>query len=233
MTERPIIFDAESMRAIIAGTRTQFRRRMKPQPLGEPISREKWSHYSRYLVSPCSPATFPFALDGAAHGHRCPFGVVGDLLWCRETWSPDPKHPRCRVAYRSAQKSYGLAGGFAYIRDDSDTGLCFPEDFILPDKPWGGAKTKWRSSSQMPRWASRVTLEITDVRVQRVQDITSEDAWVEGSRCACTEPVPMCSGNIATYREQWDALNAKRGYPWLLNPWVWAISFKIAEVKHG
>jgi len=88
------------------------------------------------------------------------------------------------------------------------------------------AETKWRSPIFMPRWASRLTLEITGVKVERVQDISSRDAWNEGATCSCTSPVPQCAGNIDAFRNIWDSINAKRGYGWDANPWVWVVEFR-------
>lgn len=95
------------------------------------------------------------------------------------------------------------------------------------DRDWD-IEDKWRSPVYMPRWASRITLEITDVRVERIQDVSIEDVLAEGIK----EVRGQHSGEY--WREEtggkfvdiWDSINAKRGYGWSVNPWVWAITFR-------
>ena len=86
-------------------------------------------------------------------------------------------------------------------------------------------RTHWRPSIHMPRWASRILLEVTEVRVERVQDISEEDARVEGADC-----VALRCENVPTYRAGfsalWDSINAKRGLGWDANPWVWAVGLR-------
>lgn len=136
----------------------------------------------------------------------CPYGQPGDRLWVRETFS---------------------------LPDDWDC----TEDRSLLDYQAdlkGTAAHRWRPSIHMPRWASRLLLEVTEVRVQRVQEISGEDAKAEG-----VNPIPyIMPGEEATlagrlYQERfrvfWDSINADRGYGWGVNPWVWAISFRRIE----
>lgn len=85
---------------------------------------------------------------------------------------------------------------------------------------------RWRPSIHMPRWASRITLEVKAVRVERVQEISSRDAWAEGFRCSCTRPVPICAGNIVAFRETWNSIYAPNGLGWDKNPWVWVVEFE-------
>jgi hypothetical protein len=135
---------------------------------------------------------------------------VGQQLWVRETWADTFKQQwhdnngicapdkLTEVAYRATQE--------------------FP---IRVDDEWlvDSSDMKWRPSIFMPRWASRITLEITDVRVQRIQEISEEDVHEEG--IPYNNEVP-----IESFEAGWDHLNARRGYSWESNPWVWAISFK-------
>ena len=142
----------------------------------------------------------------------CPYGEIGDRLWVRETFGMCAAHPDCDGVYFKA--------------DTSDN---------------EGAKVdKWRPSIFMPRWASRITLEIAGVKVERVQDINEEDAKAEGiapwinaageaSRMAwrdysMSEAVGHCCPR-ESFRTLWDSINAKRA-PWASNPWVWIIDFK-------
>ena len=144
---------------------------------------------------------------------RCPYGHPGDLLWVRETWFPAPwsdgNKDFVKPLYRADAESDGYVHGF-------DAG----ED-------------KWKPSIFMPRWASRITLKVEGVRVQRLQDISEEDCYDEGIddsqiQLAQTVALPPCTVNIPTpktvYRDLWDSLNKKK-HPWSSNPWVWAVTF--------
>ncbi|RPJ29807.1 MAG: hypothetical protein EHM35_13115 [Planctomycetaceae bacterium] len=102
---------------------------------------------------------------------------------------------------------------------------------------WPGADAKWRPSIHMPRWASRTTLEVTEVRVQRVQEITCKDAEAEGAytldgfgrevaaHVAAAENLSVITP-VILFRVLWNSINAKRGYGWDKNPWVWAVTFR-------
>jgi hypothetical protein len=191
--DRPIIFTADSVRAIIDGRKTQTRRVVRAGPM-------EWSghnamddpHMKRLLLA------------------RCPYGKPGDRLWVREAWFP---------AFRRAPESSGCV----YRADDDGLHL---NPGWSPDGKGGG----WRPSIFMPRWASRITLEITGVRVERVQDITEADAVAEGIE---TPDVGNSEfDNVGEweprlgYQWLWDSINAKRGHPWSSNPWVWVVEFR-------
>lgn len=132
----------------------------------------------------------------------------GDILWVRETW--------CNISdWTCVDPSVGLPDGFIY-KADWHARLEHP---------------RWRPSIHMPRAAARLFLRVTDVRVERVQDMPLFDVWDEGT--------PQMPGNLHSdgavnqwdFRYLWDALNAKRGFGWDVNPWVWAITFEqTAEV---
>jgi hypothetical protein len=124
-------------------------------------------------------------------GECCPYGSIGDRLWVRETWQPLPDmHPE-------------EARGAVYRATDSD---------------W--VKTPWKPSIFMPRWASRITLEITDVRVERLQDITFDDVNAEG-----IDTRDRFTSWAVPFIELWNEINGKK-YPWDSNPWLWVVSFK-------
>ena len=141
--------------------------------------------------------------------HFAPYGQVGDRLWVRETWWCPPNNlARERVSYREVIAT-----------------ACGEE---------AAKKNTWKPSIFMPRWASRILLEITGVRAQWLQDITPSDAIAEGHP---TGPIPSgftdlaaskiaCAYKVAWFRNLWDSLNAKRGYGWDTNPWCWCLSFK-------
>ena len=143
-----------------------------------------------------------------AHIFRCPCGQPGDRLWVRETFALG-EPPYFGVAYRA---------------DEGDN----PEDV-------GGERQKWTPSIHMPRYLSRITLEITDINAERVQDITEDDARAEGVNPEFRTVVARSDGGPdyhipCSYRggfaNTWDAIYAKRpGLSWDENPWIWAITF--------
>lgn len=194
MKERPILFSAPMVRAILAGTKTQTRRLMKPQPETQHDGEPYW-HVGGYRVWGYRP---PSAVPLRAGGNPlpCPYGVPGDRLWVRETWAP-------------------LTKGFAYSADP-----------IYNYSPAG----RWTSSIHMPRTASRITLEVTGVRVERLQDISKGDALAEGI-------VPAGDGNgfqladtthyggnpIDSYLSLWESINGPGSSA--ANPWVWVVEF--------
>lgn len=134
----------------------------------------------------------------------CPYGVPGgSRLWVRETWYDDN-------ATRDAEPIPTSHDDFIHYRADGEAHDQFEElDGFL----------RWRPSIFMPRWASRITLEVTEVRVERLQEITEADAWAEGIAAHVVRP-------IHDYAALWDSLNAKRGFGWDTNPWVWVVSFR-------
>lgn len=199
--EHPILFTPAHVRAILAGTKTQTRRVIKPQPVAWRPTECEGAYEWRY--SRTSAAVF-----GSTDGFlvHCPYGAPGDLLWVREAWD-----------------DWGLTDPLIVYRADDHP-------------PRGdGYDSKWRSPMFMPRWAARLVLRITEVRVERVQDISERDAQAEG--CKVVEGLlwrPLGSKEPSqqithrkVYEGLWDSINAKRGYPWDSNPWVWAITFEV------
>ena len=139
-----------------------------------------------------------------------PYGLPGDLLWVRETWQQT--RPRRRDGERFILRTPGKGLGDVHYAADAER-----------DEP-----PKWRPSIHMPRWASRITLEVTEVRVERVQEISAEDAIAEG----------FTEGDVPSHRDWvpqrlfsrcWDSINEKRGYGWDANPWVWVVTFRRKE----
>lgn len=197
MRERPILFSGPMVRAILAGTKTQTRRTLRAQP------DDKLCHGVHYDRT-----------TGGAMWGACPYGVPGDRLWVREAWRVschiDDQPPRECFKYCSPSRALQMQ----YVADGHEPMSCCSE--------WG----KVRPSIFMPRRASRITLEITDVRVQRLQEISEEDAKAEG-----VEPyrLPVHSARESMrhadgFSVLWDSINAKRA-PWASNPWVWDITF--------
>ncbi len=220
MTEHPIIFTGESVRAILAGTKTQTRRIIKPSPVAGSGVGGPWTWVTRTWGRSCRAVagcadTDAFAREMVQH---CPYGKPGDQLWVRENgW--EPRRPTERE-FRDG------ADTWRYTYDADGVSAEDIKDF----KAW---KWKRRPAIHMPRWASRLTLELTDVRVQRLQEISEEDACAEGVRYTGPFPAAVASGFLPRpdnlgrleYQQAWAALNGKRA-PWASNPWVWALTFQ-------
>lgn len=226
--ERPILFSGPMVRAILDGTKTQTRRVVKPQPDFDTARKALGGDTSDAVVA--INTTMPWGLgcvglrQGAAFGYtqpniRCPYGIPGDRLWVRETWAHCTNRD---YADTGEQYTVSIAGphehSFVAYRADDDGE---PDDCIT-----------WRPSIHMPRVASRLTLEITDVRVERLQEISHGDALAEGVRAweaSLEEPDSPSVVNMHDPRDAfaqlWQSINAKRA-PWESNPWVWVVSFK-------
>jgi len=215
MKSRPILFSGAMVRAILAGTKTQTRRIISPQPTSNGKGTRGAEHIGGTMFRIWSE---PLGRSTDVH---CPYGKPGDLLWVRENWKMasnwDDLAPRDMPI---------LAMGHQDVRylADGDTDL----------------SGKTRVSIHMPRWASRITLEITEIRAERLQDISGDDAIEEGieiPRCGCEvcamNAPRMCPADegsaIEAYRALWDTINAERGFSWESNPWVWVIAYK--EIK--
>ncbi|MCS4496240.1 morphogenetic protein [Pantoea sp. B623] len=187
MKECPILLNAEMVRAVLDGGKTQTRRILKVQPHA-------------------GVRNSVFVKSGYEDGHGkelvCPFGAVGDRLWVRETWA----------RYNIDQDTHDIA----YRATTPD------------DWPKEG---RWRPSIHMPRWASRITLEITGVRVERLQDITNQDAMAEGigHLYAYDESQPTPKDATRRFAELWQSIYGADS--WQANPWVWVIEFKRVEVE--
>jgi hypothetical protein len=135
--------------------------------------------------------------------YHCPYGQPGDHLWVRETWSPWADEATKQAARGKDPVLY---------RADYRKGCSALEI---------GGDYNWKSSIYMPRWASRITLEIIGVHVERIQDISVNDCMAEGI------PINISGMNIVYFfRDLWDSINKKRGYGWDTNPYVWVIEFK-------
>lgn len=158
----------------------------------------------------------------------CPYGAPGDLLWVREAWHPVVAHGcvmnTCdcgdvNVFYRASDPNRQSEPRFFNDRD-------IPGEWCIPRAAKNGG---WVPGIFMPRWASRILLRVTDVRVERVQEISEEDARAEG-----VEGIgPRQRWAIERFRALWDSVNAKRGYGWDVNPWVWVVGFEVEEVRGG
>lgn len=203
--ERPILFSAPMVRAILDGSKTQTRRFVNPQP-------------SKYLTG----------------GGCCPYGVPGQKLWVRETWQALRVVNYPATYNGGAEQDVFEADIIPKERGDYCVAYAANDEEELHPEDRGFT---WRPSIFMPRWASRITLEVTDVRVQRVQDISEEDARAEGCEAyggICSSPMeaPEHDGRtvVEDFQDLWDSINGKKpGRSWDDNPWVWALSFRRVE----
>ncbi len=246
MADRPILFSGPMVRAILDGRKTMMRQVITDHTSSCPNWRVSQLDLSRaYVDAGPSPAGNPgpclgapvtveamvgrgFAVSDDLWDRVYPRWQVGDGLWVREAFYIDDVIYECGPLPKERPEEISL-----YYRADGDCCEQIPEcQCAIEGKP------HMRPSIHMPRWASRITLEVTAVRVERVQKITEEDARAEGisdggclscghsEPCGCSEPRPDARDAFAYL---WDSLNARRGYEWVLNPWVWVTSFRRIE----
>ncbi len=236
MNSHPLLFTGENIRAIYKNRKTMTRRVIKPQPSatitdwtfaaesGDRVMYRGWPHVLRESRGRDKRA----AGDLTPVRVACPYGVPGDLLWVRETWGAWP-HMGGGVQLDSVR----------YHSTDKP-----PDD---PHNAW-----RWRASIHMPRSLSRLILRVSNVRVERVQDISEEDVQAEGVYMTTIPKAPplhvevrwVAPGVVMTnaFGEQdnqapahstavkafqclWDSINAKRGYSWDSNPWCWCVTW--------
>jgi hypothetical protein len=221
MKERGMIFNGEMVRAILDGRKTQTRR---------PILWRQTPYTEVVMASDGMP--WPWS-EGCEHcrdiWHHCPFGNVGDRIWVRETF----QFPLCLDEVNTTGVGeMAMAAGYKKpwaptFYNSTGTFSDGWEGFETPPKvSYAG---KLRPSSQMPRWASRITLEITGVRVERVRDLTDEDAASEGSPKLEHLPYnPQDPKKSRTwFRGVWSGIYGEES--WSSNPWVWVIEFKVVS----
>ena len=214
--ERPILFSGSMVRAILDGRKTQTRRVLKDRFWDIQSGPENCMNGFRRIDGGCAVFEIQDTVD-STHEYkiRCPYGVPGDTLWVRECWgTPDADHPQCVDGRKPQQGDHMVYR--ANPADDYQWGSGLPSQ--------GGFV--WRPSIHMPRWASRITLEVTDVRIERVQEISVDDAIAEGVWLDPPDAHGFRSEVQGAFRELWDSINAKRGFGWEANPWVWALAFK-------
>jgi hypothetical protein len=209
MTDRPILFSAPMVRALLAGTKTQTRRILNPQPTVNTSGLLIWERKGWFVQGKPSDV----AIAQRIH--------VGDRLWVREGW-------RCNGwATDVATIFYAASEGDGY------TAMC--EQYPVADRRPLRVTAGWRPSIHMPRWASRLTLTVTEVRVERLQDISEADCVAEGIEWMTR----TASGNFyrhfdapgmpimafGAYRSLWNHINGAGA--WDVNPWVVAYTFTV------
>lgn len=209
MKTKPILFSGAMVRALLDGRKTQTRRIIKPQPnesyTADFIKNERRSYGWCWQQS---PSHMIIDCPSEQMCKRCPYGKIGDLLWVRES--------------------------FSYEALDVEHVGFMPPWYWADGSPLSGDYTKPKPSIHMPRWASRLTLEITDIRVERLQDISEADARAEGiidggcnncgnsEPCGCPTPQPLpIDGFVYTWHKIYGEMS------WYNNPWVWVIEFRV------
>ncbi|MEV1339492.1 hypothetical protein ABZR36_27665 [Pseudomonas aeruginosa] len=222
MKERPILFNGAMVRAILEGRKTVTRRIAKPvthPDLGN-------IYAPGALVLEREPQ---HVIDRA-----CPYGQPGDRLWVRETWTDVNMCGAPALAYRADEDIRDLMEEPGFLDDRGAFNYDDPRVKPYPFACWYAEldRARWRPSIHMPRWASRILLEITAVRVERLQDIGEEQALAEGvrgepcdhTRQACADI--GCWGDTAkgAFGFLWESLNGEGS--WAANPWVWVVEFK-------
>jgi hypothetical protein len=215
MREHPIIFSTGMVRAIREGRKTMTRRIVRGHPygyLGHIIERDKYffSNDPKIISQNDEPTVGTFEI-------RCPYGKIGDILWVRETW--------CNLD--EFELGYKLEPNylFGYKADLSARDTVSDFYFGTINWNWDSEKIKWRPSIFMPHEAARIFLEVTNIRVERLHDITEEDICFDGGFIYSTQ---LVDDNYAEnrFKNLWNSINKKRGYGWETNPFVWVIEFK-------
>jgi hypothetical protein len=231
--ERPILFSVPMVRALLEGRKTQTRRAIKTFRCGGLDNCVRLSTGGYAELQDEGLGYHPVGTEWKlAPSERindwCPYGSPGERLWVRETYAiMSTDGHTASVAYRERMPAGKTLA-------DTDGGLDLIElstdELIWADAHIDGER--WRPSIFMPRWASRITLEITEVRVQRLQEITEDDAKAEGAEWygfADLKPNgDLRDGESVAYRagfhDLWQSINGEES--WKSNPWVWAITFK-------
>lgn len=231
MAVRPILFSGPMVRALLAGTKTQTRRILKLVPPEDATEVHTWfappDVPTRGIPNRWAQSGL-WAKKPGAHGYVRYVGAMpyrpGDVLWVRETWGvgtrPDPHHGwRDGIEF----KADGVGDDCSPLHDiEPPNGIAMPE------------MSGWRPSIHMPRWVSRITLVVTDVRVQRLQEISEPDAIAEGiepddvgSAWRCYAPEPKGQTHWLdpreSYRTLWNSINGSGS--WEANPWAAAYTF--------
>ena len=209
MRERPILFSAPMIQAILSGSKTQTRRLLKAKTLRD----LELGHQ----LGECFALEDPRSIDCGYIQSFCPYGQIGDQLWVRESWYQ--KGTVCRSYPDDDEYHFFGHKQAAYVADGDA-----PKDWTVKKRP----------SIHMPRWASRIQLEITNIRVERLNDISEQDAAAEGIENIQSSPEfsewygTKSGGNsYAAFKYLWLSINGPDS--WAMNPWVWVVEFKVIQ----
>lgn len=223
--ERPILFSAPMVRAILDGRKTVTRRPVKGCQIPVEDASVAAGERHRWMAIAQRDPRYGFGAFGATEAEctkeleefaPCPYGRAGERLWVRETWYCDHDE-LMRGPYLKPDDL-----DVSEARDDGT--LVYAADGLAP---YEAEQPTWKPSIHMPRWASRILLEITAVRVERLQDISRADIRAEGLQC----PPELASDDVSpNYRDwypaAWKELWNSTGGDWDANPWVWVVEFK-------
>lgn len=204
MNEKPILFSSEMVRAILQGRKTQTRRVIKLRDGSTP----EWDGYDIPKGEDNKP--LDYVMDFSKNYPQwqrldCPYGKARDRLWVRETWQG--------VSMQTAKWWHETPRNERPLHNWQWTNPVVPALQSIPPK--------WLPSIHMPRMVSRITLEVVNVRVERLQDISVEDALAEGC------PPENHDEPTSWYKSLWDSINTDRGYDFHSDPWVWVVEFKV------
>jgi len=205
----PMLFSGELIRALLAGNKAQTRRIMKPQPKLKDDGVTHWwpSNIMQTMLTiegrMDQSSTRDIYPDFVA-GESCPFGGIGDLIYVRETFRLFNSADECGCADFPCP--------------------CPNDNTPIYRANFNDREAVWKPSIHMPRLASRLTLKITDVRVERIQDISEDDAWAEGVDRNCVLNIPVSDAASAEFSRLWESV-----YPdsWDKNEWVWVMDFEV------
>ncbi|WP_062785968.1 hypothetical protein [Aquitalea pelogenes] len=200
--EHPILFSASMVRALLNGSKTQTRRVVKPQPA---LETTRWCFGGGMWMAE-GPSDATGGMRQTQGWKACPYGQPGDKLWVRESWQLHSTATDLATVVYAASSRQSWTEMHRLFPVEQASGLVA--------KPF---QEGWRPSIHMPRWASRILLEIVDVRVERLQDISEADAAAEGA------PVHFKSSRD-NFCALWQQINGDSS--WDVNPWVWVIEFK-------
>lgn len=259
MKERPILFNTEMVQAILDGRKTQTRRQLKPELQSliselsynddhgenDPVDFGYEKHFAEDEKTILPEEWIVWLSDYKAEGcitlGQCPFGKIGDLLWVREAFLPDPECDSEHWNDEDSDHTYYSWDGCGGNPSELPIALRRPDYCIYRASCDYADEILWKPSIHMPRWASRLTLEITDIRVERLQDISEEDAQNEGiirKRHVWSDPeyplddvgylsysnakrIHSCP--IFAFKDLWNSIYQN----WDANPWVWVVEFKV------
>lgn len=255
MSERPILFNQDMVKAILEGRKSSTRRIIKPQPpidchsnfIGAEWRNEPPSYYDTGDNNwACKYCGYGIGLDGKSIFHA-PY-QVGDVLYVRETWCIQAAH-RFGADARIEFKAGGIMQKIQFKNSNSQS--INRDDYDKFVNKWWNENGKWHPSIFMPRAAARIFLKVTNAKVQRVQDITDEEAWKEGNMIKplickgrncndCKHATKNykgwgdcyegdCQGARYNFKNLWNSLYEKKGYGWDVNPWVWVFEFERCE----
>ncbi|CZV58092.1 hypothetical protein VRM69_000183 [Enterobacter hormaechei] len=229
MKERGMIFNGEMVRAILDGRKTQTRRVIASVGHDNCLPLQKRTK--------TKDGIYTHVMDAPIYG-LCPFGKIGDRIWVRETWSDVNLDGAPAVAYRADDEVYDLMEDESLLDEDGAFNYQDPRVCKCQFAAWhsdliSGIEGNWRPSIHMPRWASRLTLEITGVRVERLRSISQADAIAEGappshpSIDAVSRDYGYPDFSRSWYGQTWQSIYGEES--WQTNPWVWVIEFKRVE----